>query len=82
MEIKQSELKQVEMVHHLEIVYNGYAYFFIVITTKLIDDISFINSINRGCTYWDCQKKLKNSEKKRINKMIEEHFKTSELWIS
>ena len=31
-----------------------------------------VTSIERGCTWWDCQKPIKKSEKKQIEKIVED----------
>lgn len=67
-----------EKTYHLKVIYNEDEYFFIVQTLDchLRNDINkpIITSIKRGCTYWDCGKRLKNSEKKKIKRTIEACF--------
>ena len=67
-----------EKTYHLKIEYNGDEYFFIVQTLDchFRNDINkpIITSIRRGCTYWDCGKRLKKSEKNKIKRTIEYSF--------
>ena len=67
-----------EKTYFLKILYNEDEYFYIVQTLDchFRNDIKkpIITSIKRGCTYWDCGKRLKNSEKKKIKRTIEASF--------
>ena len=75
MQIEEKKLVGVQRVYHFKISINNELYFFIVITetsANLGDKV--IITIKRGSTYWDCQKKLKASQKKEIKRMIERMF--------
>ena len=73
-----TKLEVTEKTYHLKVEYKGDEYFFIVQTldchyrSDIIKPI--ITSIRRGITYWDCGKRLRNSEKKAIKRTIEDSF--------
>jgi hypothetical protein len=73
MQIEEKRLVGVEKIYHFKISIEKDEYFFIV-QTFFIDGKEFVMTIKRGKTYWDCQKKLKNSQKKEIKRMIERMF--------
>lgn len=64
----------IEKTFHLKIEYNGGEFFFVVETLELPDIKGvIIKSICRGVTFWDCQLKLTNSQKKKIKQTIKEY---------
>lgn len=67
--IKIIEEQSCKRLLHLSITYNNEDYFFIV-KTLLISGKHMITEIRRGITSWDCDKKLKRSEKTKIKKLI------------
>ncbi|MFA6090073.1 MAG: hypothetical protein WC755_09530 [Candidatus Woesearchaeota archaeon] len=75
--ITECRLQSVEKWFHLKIVYENDEYFYIVKTldVRLLKDKSdiIVSEIRRGHAYWDCQKHLKNSEKKKIKAMITDY---------
>ena len=73
MKIEEKRLVGVEKIYHFKISIEKDEYFFVV-QTFFIDGKEFVMTINRGATYWDCQKRLKNSRKKEIKRMIERMF--------
>lgn len=69
--ISECTLVSVEKYFHLRILLNGNEYFFIAETLYLPDlDSLIIKSVKRGITYWDCQLKIKKSDKKKIKELI------------
>lgn len=68
-----------ECTYHLKLVINEEDYFYIVSTLEcnFRDDIKhpIITKIKRGSTYWDCGLRIKNSDKKKVKALIEQHFK-------
>lgn len=62
--------------YDIKIILNNDEYYFVAETleAKNIDCKEFCVNVHRGKTYWDCQKKLKNSEKKAIYKLIKEQW--------
>jgi hypothetical protein len=73
MQIEEKRLVGVEKIYHFKISIEKDEYFFIV-QTILFQGLELVFTIKRGSTYWDCQKKLKNSQKKEIKRMIELMF--------
>ena len=65
-----------EKTYHLKIQYKGEDYFYIVSTLDVHEDDHkpIITGIRRGTTYWACMDRLKNSDKKKIKKLIEDYF--------
>lgn len=64
--------------YHMEVSLNDDKYFFVVeseensIETNYFTKPFVVTSIERGCTWWDCQKPIKKSEKKQIEKIVED----------
>jgi hypothetical protein len=73
MQIEEKRLVGAEKIYHFKISIEKDEYFFVV-QTFFIDTKEFVMTIKRGSTYWDCQKKLKTSQKKEIKRMIERMF--------
>ena len=74
--VTEISLQTCERVYHLKINYNNNDYFYIVETlyTPSLNDF-ITRSIHRGHSYWDCGLRLKNSEKKKISRMIEQYIR-------
>jgi len=73
MQIEEKKIVVVEKIYHFKISIEKDEYFFVVIVLE-VDNTKPLITIKRGSTYWDCQKKLKNSQKKEIKRMIELMF--------
>jgi uncharacterized Zn finger protein len=73
MQIEEKKLVGVEKTYHFKISIEKDEYFFVV-QTFFIDGKEFVMTIKRGVTFWDCQKRLKTSQKKQIKRMIELMF--------
>lgn len=68
--ISQSVTKRYDL--HIE--YNGNEYVYVISTLQILDKKEFVSTVRRSKHYSDCNLKLKNSEKKKIKKMIIEYF--------
>jgi len=71
--IEEKKCVTVEKTWHFKINLNDDMYFFIAQTIQ-INDKDEVVSIKRGSTYYDCQKRLKTSEKKLITRTINSYF--------
>jgi hypothetical protein len=73
MQIEEKKLVGVEKIYHFKISIEKDEYFFIV-QNIVVQGVELVMTIKRGSTYWDCQKRLKTSQKKEIKRMIERMF--------
>ena len=79
-DVKIESTEQTETkCYHLKITYNGDEYFYIVETLRSFGNNAFfiVSEIHRGVSWWDCGKRLKNSEKKAIKNIITKYFTNS-----
>ena len=73
MQIEEKKLVGVEKIYHFKISIEKDEYFFVV-QNIVVQGVELVMTIKRGKTYWDCQKRLKTSQKKEIKRMIERMF--------
>ena len=78
MKITKQILATVDSYYHITIEYNGDNYIYDVKQCEATDVAGtvskWVSEIHRCVTWMDCGKKLKNSEKKKIKRLINEHF--------
>lgn len=72
MKIETKQLTIERRWYDFKIIIEGFEYYFIceTLTAQNIDCKEFVVKINRGKTYWDCKKRLKNSDRKKVNGLI------------
>ena len=73
MQVEEKKCVVIKKTYHFNIKIDDDNYFYIVQTLDISGEEN-IMSYKRGNTFWDCQKRLKTAQKKKIKRMIDLMF--------